>query len=226
MSSLLSLSCGLCLLVCNVVVPWSLRDQLYVSFLVQKEVQADVSQPMLLEVDNVDVTLHIGRLYNATRGLDSLKTSHGFSKDINRVLYRKQQQVQHLFSHIDTVAGIWVWVNGISFVMRGIVGCLGIGLKDPPYIKTFWAITICLYTVNFLFAAFCYLSLSFFSIRLASYLWYAFLCFFLVLPIHAWITCESIFSFNRILDMGGKGADYRSAFQYEQQRLISDAQPL
>lgn len=148
-------------------------------------------------------------------------TSGDVNQDDLMSLRLRKQQLKRLSAQADTVVKLLVWVYGLLLVVRGTVGCLGVGLRDPPYVKALWCISIFWYLFNLTLIALLPTVLYFWSIRLAPNIMFCVYILFVCLPVLGWVHCELIFSYYRILDMGGKGNEYLSACDLEQQRCTA-----
>lgn len=93
--------------------------------------------------------------------------------------------------------------------------CIGVGLKDPALIKSLWHMTIFGFFVDTLLCAAFPIAVCFQGIRLAWYFWLWLICPLIYVPYIASYTCEMIFSYYRVLDMGGTGAELASPADLE-----------
>lgn len=91
-------------------------------------------------------------------------------------------------------------------------------------IKTLWHITIFGFLLDFLLSAAYPIYIWSQGNRFAWYLWLWMITPLVYVPYIAWYTCEMIFSYYRILDMGGTGTEFASPADLEA-LLLPDKKP-
>lgn len=203
--SITSLLLGIALLLFVSLVHWKTQDIVHFSFEVQKGIRA---------------TLKIGGSGPTPQKEGELALSGDYDEQI--AVFDKEMEA--IAKRLDWWIKRVVWLYAFLSTVRGVIGCVGVGLRDPVLIKTLWHVSIFSFVVDALLCISLPLAIRIQGVRLAWYFWLWLIAPCIYFPYIGWYTCEMIFSYYRVLDMGGTGTEYTSAPDLET-LLLPDKRP-